>query len=52
MSERVLGCANHLGLYSEQLDPAGDLTRNYRQALPDLALISSAFNLSRALSNR
>jgi GH15 family glucan-1,4-alpha-glucosidase len=52
MFERMLGCANHLGLYSEQIGPAGELLGNHPQALTHLALISAAFNLDRALSSR
>ncbi|MBA2362677.1 MAG: glycoside hydrolase family 15 protein [Chloroflexia bacterium] len=49
MFERMLGYANHLGLYSEEIGPAGELLGNYPQALTHLALISAAFNLDRAL---
>jgi len=50
MFERMLGYANHLGLYSEEIGPAGELLGNFPQALTHLALISAAFNLDRALS--
>jgi GH15 family glucan-1,4-alpha-glucosidase len=49
--ERMLGYANHLGLYSEQTAVTGEALGNYPQALTHLALISSAFNLDRALSS-
>ena len=47
--ERMLGYANHLGLYSEEIGPTGDLLGNFPQAFTHLALISAAFNLDRAL---
>lgn len=47
--ERMLGYANHLGLYSEEIGRAGDLLGNFPQAFSHLALISAAFNLDRAL---
>jgi GH15 family glucan-1,4-alpha-glucosidase len=48
--ERMLGYANHLGLYAEQTGEAGEALGNYPQALTHLALISAAFNLDRALN--
>ncbi len=50
--ERMLGYANHLGLYSEQTGPQGEALGNFPQAFTHLALISAAFNLDRALSAR
>lgn len=47
--EKMLGYANHLGLYSEQLGPAGQHLGNYPQAFTHLALISAAHNLDREL---
>ncbi len=47
--ERMLGYANHLGLYAEQTSDAGDALGNYPQALTHLALISAASNLDRTL---
>jgi len=49
--ERVLGYANHLGLYSEQTGPQGEALGNFPQAFTHLALISAAFNLDRRLGN-
>jgi GH15 family glucan-1,4-alpha-glucosidase len=49
--ERVLGYANHLGLYSEQTGPQGEALGNFPQAFTHLALISAAFNLDRMLGN-
>jgi GH15 family glucan-1,4-alpha-glucosidase len=47
--EKVLGYANHLGLYSEQLGSGGEHRGNMPQALTHLALISAASSLDRAL---
>jgi GH15 family glucan-1,4-alpha-glucosidase len=49
MFERMLGYANHLGLYSEEIGPRGDALGNFPQALTHFALISAAVNLDRAL---
>ena len=48
--EKMLGYANHLGLYSEELGKSGQHLGNYPQALTHLALISTATYLDRALS--
>ncbi len=48
--EKLLGYANHLGLYAEELGPSGRHLGNYPQALTHLALISAATYLDRALS--
>ena len=50
--ERVLGYANHLGLYSEQTGPQGEALGNFPQAFTHLALISAAFNLDRVLGSQ
>ncbi len=47
--EQMLGYANHLGLYAEQVGHRGEALGNFPQALTHLALISAAFNLDRAL---
>jgi GH15 family glucan-1,4-alpha-glucosidase len=47
--ERMLGYANHLGLYAEQTSSLGEALGNFPQALTHLALISAAFNLDRTL---
>ena len=47
--ERMLGYANHLGLYSEEIGPRGDARGNFPQAFTHFALISAAVNLDRAL---
>jgi GH15 family glucan-1,4-alpha-glucosidase len=49
MFERMLGFANHLGLYAEETGPSGEGLGNYPQAFTHLALISAAMNLDRAL---
>lgn len=49
--ERMLGYANHLGLYAEQTGPQGEALGNFPQAFTHLALISAAFNLDRVLGN-
>jgi GH15 family glucan-1,4-alpha-glucosidase len=48
--ERMLGYANHLGLYAEQTGNTGEALGNYPQALTHLALISAAYNLDRTLN--
>lgn len=48
--EKLLGYANHLGLYSEQLGLNGQHLGNFPQALTHLALISAATFLDRELS--
>jgi GH15 family glucan-1,4-alpha-glucosidase len=48
--EKLLGYANHLGLYSEELGSSGQHLGNFPQAFTHLALISAATYLDRALS--
>jgi len=50
--ERVLGYANHLGLYAEQIGRRGEALGNFPQAFTHLALISAAFNLDRMLGSQ
>ena len=52
MFEHMLGYANHLGLYSEEIGPKGEHLGNFPQAFTHLALISAAYNLDRALGTR
>lgn len=49
MFERMLGFANHVGLYAEETGPRGEALGNFPQAFTHLALISAAVNLDRAL---
>jgi GH15 family glucan-1,4-alpha-glucosidase len=49
MFERMLGFANHLGLYAEETGSRGEALGNFPQAFTHLAMISAAFNLDRAL---
>jgi len=47
--ERVLGYANDLGLFSEEIDPAGgELLGNYPQGFTHMGLINAAVNLAKA----
>ncbi|MEO8702597.1 MAG: glycoside hydrolase family 15 protein [Kofleriaceae bacterium] len=48
--EKMLGYANHLGLYAEELGPSSEHLGNFPQAFTHLGLISAAFQLDRALS--
>ena len=46
---RLLGLCNDVGLLSEEYDPAsGELLGNFPQAFSHVALVNSAFNLTRA----
>ncbi len=47
--EKMLGYANHVGLFSEELGPSGEHLGNTPQAFTHLGLISAAFALNRAL---
>lgn len=47
--EKMLGYANHLGLYAEELGPRGEHLGNFPQAFTHLALISAAYDLNRRL---
>jgi GH15 family glucan-1,4-alpha-glucosidase len=48
--DKMLGFANHVGLYSEELGPQGEHLGNFPQAFTHLGLISAAFFIDRALS--
>jgi GH15 family glucan-1,4-alpha-glucosidase len=47
--EKMLGHANHLGLFGEELGPCGEHLGNFPQAFTHLALISAAYDLDRRL---
>ncbi len=49
--EKMLGYANHLGLYSEQLGFEGEHIGNFPQAFTHMGLISAAFNLDQQLND-
>ena len=49
--EKMLGYANHLGLYAEELGPSGEHLGNFPQAFTHLGLISAAYNLNRLLDD-
>jgi GH15 family glucan-1,4-alpha-glucosidase len=50
--EKVMSYANHVGLFSEEIESNGEQVGNFPQALTHLALISAAVALDRALSNK
>jgi GH15 family glucan-1,4-alpha-glucosidase len=52
MFEKMLGYANHLGLFAEETGARGEALGNFPQAFTHLSLISAAFNLDRTLDNR
>ncbi len=49
--EKVLGYANHVGLYAEQLGLQGEHLGNFPQAFTHLGLISAAYNLDKNLND-
>jgi GH15 family glucan-1,4-alpha-glucosidase len=50
--EKMLGYANHLGLYAEQLGFRGEHQGNFPQAFTHLGLISAALSLDKQLNDR
>jgi len=50
MFEQMLGYANHLRIFSEQVGQRGEHIGNFPHAFTHLSLISAAVNLDRALS--
>lgn len=49
--EKMLGYANHVGLYAEQLGFQGEHLGNFPQAFTHLGLISAAYNLDKQLND-
>ncbi len=47
--EKMLGYANHLGLYSEEIGLTGESVGNFPQAFTHMGLISAAVNINRLL---
>jgi GH15 family glucan-1,4-alpha-glucosidase len=50
--DKMLGYANHLGLYAEEIGPCAEALGNFPQVFTHVALISAAYNLDRALGSR
>jgi GH15 family glucan-1,4-alpha-glucosidase len=50
--EHMLGHANHLGLYAEEIGHQGEALGNFPQAFTHLSLISAAFNLDKTLKRK
>jgi len=46
--EKMLGYANHVGLYAEELGPEGEHLGNFPQAFTHLALINAVMHVIRA----
>jgi len=50
--EKMLTYANHVGLYSEEIDPTGQQVGNFPQAFTHLALVVAAAGLDREADRR
>jgi GH15 family glucan-1,4-alpha-glucosidase len=50
--EKMLGYANHVGLFAEELGPEGEHLGNFPQAFTHLGLVSAAYAIDRALEDR
>jgi GH15 family glucan-1,4-alpha-glucosidase len=49
--EKMLGYANHVGLYAEEIGLTGEALGNFPQAFTHLSLISAAWNINAALDH-
>lgn len=47
--EKMIGYANHVGLFAEEIGPKGEHLGNFPQAFTHLALISAALELNKSL---
>ena len=53
MLDSLVGCANHLGLFSEEIDPtSGEMLGNFPQAFTHMSFMVAASNLGKALARR
>ncbi len=50
--EKLLSYSNHVGLYAEEMSPAGEALGNFPQAFTHLALITACYHLDKALNRR
>ncbi|GAI91737.1 unnamed protein product, partial [marine sediment metagenome] len=51
--ERLLRCSNHVGLFSEMVDPAsGEALGNFPQALTHLAVMTAGLELTQAVQDK
>ncbi len=48
--EKMLTYSNHLGLYAEEIGPTGEALGNFPQAFTHLSVISTCYNMDRALN--
>jgi GH15 family glucan-1,4-alpha-glucosidase len=46
-----MGYSNHLGLFSEEISKGGEALGNFPQAFSHTSLISTCFNVDRAISS-
>ena len=48
--EKMLTYSNHVGLFAEEIGPTGEALGNFPQAFTHLSLISTCYNMDRALN--